>query len=289
MTDQHAIHQHAEPQPESAAAHAPNGHDTAEPDSLKPQEFWDQLYLEADRRWSGNANRLLVENVDGLTPGTALELGCGEGADAVWLAGQGWRVTAVDVSPVALARAAAYAAEAGVGDRIDWQAHDLKQTFPSGTFDLVCAQYLHSRQDRPAEREPILRAAAAAVAPGGTLLIIGHAAVPASAGHHDAELPSTEQTLRALDLDPALWRSPGTCWRINNGQVPTVKSCTTPTMCSGSAVSSERSIADRVGGERRGTRCRPAVADDRLSCRRLRAPDAQPAADPTRTARHRRR
>lgn len=181
---------------------------TTTPTPQTAQEQWDELYLEAHQRWSGDPNRLLVENVDGLTPGTALELGCGEGADAVWLARQGWQVTGVDVSPVALRRAARHAADAGMQERITWAAHDLTETFPSGSFDLVCAQYLHSRHEQPAEREPILRAAAAAVAPGGCLLIIGHAGFPDGGAHHGADLPSTEQTLGALALDGAGWDAP---------------------------------------------------------------------------------
>ncbi|MQA95954.1 MAG: methyltransferase domain-containing protein [Streptosporangiales bacterium] len=106
-----------------------------------------------------------------LTPGTALDLGCGEGADAIWLAEQGWTVTATDVSKVALDRAAAHARERGV--TVDWRRHDLAESFPEGTYDLVCAFFLHSPVDMP--RDGILRSAAAAVAPGGVLLIVGHA------------------------------------------------------------------------------------------------------------------
>lgn len=210
MTHKHSgQHDHAEHQNRDQASHHRVANDSEAADqNLPPAQYWDQLYLEADQRWSGNPNRLLVENVDDLTPGTALELGCGEGADAVWLAGQGWLVTGVDVSPVALARAAEHAADAGVSDRIDWAAHDLKQSFPPRSFDLVCAQYLHSRQEQAAEREPILQSAAAAVAPGGALLIIGHAAMPASAGHSDADLPTTQHTLAALELDSTQWGEP---------------------------------------------------------------------------------
>jgi SAM-dependent methyltransferase len=150
----------------------------------------------------------VITEITGHPTGSALDIGCGMGADAVWLAGQGWQVTGVDVSPVALSRAAEHAADARVQDRTSWAAHDLKQGFPDGSFDLVCAQYLHSRQDRPDEREPILRSAAAAVAPGGCLLIIGHAGFPDGAEHHNADLPSTEHTLASLELDSTDWSEP---------------------------------------------------------------------------------
>jgi 2-polyprenyl-3-methyl-5-hydroxy-6-metoxy-1,4-benzoquinol methylase len=73
------------------------------------QAFWDERYRSHDALWSGNPNDHLINETDGLTPGPALDVGCGEGADAVWLAERGWRVTAVDLSTVALERGAAHA------------------------------------------------------------------------------------------------------------------------------------------------------------------------------------
>ena len=169
------------------------------------QEFWETFYG-GGPVWSGRPNVLLVREVEGLPPGTALDLGCAEGADAVWLAQRGWRVTAADVSATALHRAAAHAAAAGVD--VDWQCHDLSRTFPEGCFDLVCAQYLHTPDEVPGERDAILRRAAAAVGPGGLLLVVGHAAHVAGApeAHTRTHLPSTGEVLAALDLDPATWR-----------------------------------------------------------------------------------
>ncbi|MFI6924486.1 FAD-dependent oxidoreductase [Nonomuraea spiralis] len=169
------------------------------------ERFWDERYSGSERVWSGNPNARLVEEVADLAPGTALELGCGEGADAVWLARRGWRVTAADVSGVALARAAGHAADEGLAARIDWQRHDLAESFPDGAYDLVTASYLHS----PAElsREKVLRAAAAAVAPGGQLLVIGHAGMPPwePEAHPGLRLPTPGEVLDALELAEGEW------------------------------------------------------------------------------------
>ncbi|MEV0748187.1 methyltransferase domain-containing protein [Streptomyces sp. NBC_01220] len=167
-------------------------------------ELWDERYRESRRIWSGNPNTALVREVEDLKPGRALDLGCGEGADAVWLARQGWRVTATDISRVALDRAAEHGADAEVADRIDWQFHDLGVSFPDGEYDLVSAQFLHSMGNLPRER--ILRRAAAAVAPGGVLLIVGHAGFPSwEHDHADMELPTTDEVLASLQLPEADW------------------------------------------------------------------------------------
>ncbi|BAJ32637.1 MULTISPECIES: FAD-dependent oxidoreductase [Kitasatospora] len=168
-------------------------------------EFWEKRYGESEQIWSGRPNASLTVQAADLEPGRALDLGCGEGGDALWLAGRGWRVTAVDISQVALERAAARAAVEGVGDRVDWQRVDLAHAFPSGTYDLVSAQFLHSPAEFPRER--VLRRAAAAVAPGGTLLITSHAASPVKHDHPhpDMHFPTPEEMLAGLRLDPAHW------------------------------------------------------------------------------------
>lgn len=170
------------------------------------EEYWDSRYRESDRVWSGNANAVLVREAEGLTPGRALDLGCGEGGDAVWLARQGWRVTATDISGVALERAQAHAKEAGVGDRVDWQRHDLARSFPDGEFDLVSACFLHTYGDFPRER--VLRRAAAAVAPGGVLLVVGHAGLPSWHDHPDHSVPSfptPDEVVAQLELPEGEW------------------------------------------------------------------------------------
>ncbi|MFE4544759.1 SAM-dependent methyltransferase [Arthrobacter sp. NPDC056727] len=132
---------------------------------------WDEMYRSRPRVWSGLPNPQLVAEAAGLEPGTALDLGCGEGADALWLAEQGWTVTAVDVSAVALERAAQHAADSAAGRRITWLQRDLDAWAPEEQFDLVSAQFLHSTE-APWQRPH--RVAAEAVRPGGTLLIVGH-------------------------------------------------------------------------------------------------------------------
>ena len=141
------------------------------------QEFWDDRYRSAGgsgRIWSGQPNPQLVAQTADLVPGEALEAGCGEGADAIWLARQGWTVTAVDVSAVALGRAADYAAAAGdeIARRITWQREDLLSWVPGpGRFDLVSAQFMYAPEG---ELEAMHQRLAAAVRPGGTLLVVGH-------------------------------------------------------------------------------------------------------------------
>ena len=138
------------------------------------EAFWDARYRSAHALWSGNPNRHLVAEAADLPPGRALDAGAGEGADAIWLARRGWQVTAVDISGVALERAAGHAAQAGDGvpERIQWLREDfLEWRPPEGAYDLVTAQYLHV----PAEgRRMLFARLAAAVAAGGTLLIVGH-------------------------------------------------------------------------------------------------------------------
>jgi len=134
---------------------------------------WDSRYADAEQLWSGEPNGALVAEVGDLKPGTALDVGCGEGADAIWLAGRGWRVTAIDVSGVALRRAIAAANQSRV--KVEWiHAGLIDAALPSSGFDLVSAQYpaLKHTPDRHAERRLV-----DAVAPLGHLLVVHHADV----------------------------------------------------------------------------------------------------------------
>jgi SAM-dependent methyltransferase len=134
---------------------------------------WDARYASAEQVWSGLPNPALVAEVTGLTPGRALDVGCGEGADAVWLAGHGWDVTALDVSQVALQRAARHARDARV--EVRWQNTGLLDApVPAGTFDLVSAMYPALPRTPAEQAEKVL---IAAVAPGGVLLVVHHADV----------------------------------------------------------------------------------------------------------------
>ncbi|ORU98274.1 SAM-dependent methyltransferase [Mycobacterium bohemicum] len=170
------------------------------------QQVWEAHYGERDRVWSGRVNVRLAELVESMTPGRALDLGCGEGADAIWLAEHGWRVTAVDISQTALDRAAADAAARGLADRIDFRRHDLDATFPDGVFELVSAQFLHSTV--PLDRARLLRRAADAVAPGGTLMVVDHGAAPPWASkldQHHHEFPTADEVVASLNLDESQW------------------------------------------------------------------------------------
>lgn len=173
--------------------------------------FWDERYVsrrtEHGRMWSGRVNGTVAQQLSELIPGTALELGSGEGADALWLAARGWNVTALDISSIALEVGAREAAKAGLSDRVEWVQTDLTTWRPSAQYDLVTSAFLHSPVELP--RAAILRRAVSAVAPGGRLLVVGHGGFPPASEHmHDAEvpaLPSSEEVLASLDL-PGAWQ-----------------------------------------------------------------------------------
>ncbi|MDX3636821.1 class I SAM-dependent methyltransferase [Streptomyces europaeiscabiei] len=140
---------------------------------------WDNRYVDRQQLWSGRPNGALVAEVAGLTPGRVLDVGCGEGADALWLARGGWDVTALEVSGVALERAAGHARDAGL--TVHWIHAALTEAgLPPASFDLVSAQYpaLLRTPDAAAER-----ALLAAVAPGGVLLLVHHAGMDTQQAH----------------------------------------------------------------------------------------------------------
>lgn len=161
---------------------------TGSPDAGLTAE-WDERYQSfLDRLPGQRPNPVVVSEITGLPTGSALDIGCGVGADAIWLAGRGWDVTAIDVSGVALEHAAAAADQAGA--RVSWVRSRLEDLdLAGGGFDLVTAHYpalLHS-PGHDAER-----ALLAAVAPGGLLLVVHHADV-------DVELA------KAHGFDPAAY------------------------------------------------------------------------------------
>lgn len=173
--------------------------------SMFDEAAWEERYRSATAVWSGEANPALVGDAAGLRPGTALDVGSGEGGDALWLAARGWQVTGVDFATTALDRAAARAAERGLADRVDWVHADLRTWTPPGAYDLVSAQYMHLP---PAERGDLFARLAAAVARGGTLLIVGHDLGDLAAGAHRPDRPEMFFTAAevAAGLDPEQWR-----------------------------------------------------------------------------------
>jgi SAM-dependent methyltransferase len=134
------------------------------------REDWDRRYAAVENLWSAKPNRFLVAEVAALEPGRALDLACGEGQNAIWLAERGWSVRGVDYSSVAIAKARARAEREGVD--VDFVEDDLlRHELEADVYDLVLLLYLHLP---PEEHRSVLRRAAAALTPGGTLLLIGH-------------------------------------------------------------------------------------------------------------------
>lgn len=131
-------------------------------------EQWDERYAESDLVWSAEPNHFVVTLVSDLTPGSALDVAAGEGRNALWLAEQGWSVTAVDFSAVAVERGRARPG----GDAVDWQVADITTYSPDDRFDLVLLCYLHLPRE---VMRTVLRHAASWVAPGGRLVVVGHA------------------------------------------------------------------------------------------------------------------
>ena len=160
---------------------------------------WDARYASHDDgMWSGRPNGVLVAELAGTSPGRALDVGCGEGADAIWLAGAGWQVTGLDVSEVALERAAAAARTAGVG--VEWICADIATAPPAtGGYDLVSVHYPALE---PSPGDHAIRALLAAVAPGGTLLVVGHA--PLDPDHADAHGHAPTDYVQPADVSARL-------------------------------------------------------------------------------------
>lgn len=171
------------------------------PVSWFEQAPWEQRYRGTTAVWSGRPNHWLVAETAGLRPGTALDAGSGEGGDALWLAGRGWQVTAVDFAGAALERSAEAARGAGLADRVSWVQADLRTWTPPGSYDLVSVQFLHPAAE---VRAAVLGRLADAVAPGGTLLVVGHDVAGVDGGRHESGTYPGAAEL-AADLDPAGW------------------------------------------------------------------------------------
>jgi 2-polyprenyl-3-methyl-5-hydroxy-6-metoxy-1,4-benzoquinol methylase len=167
-------HEHQHPEQDAAALFEPAA--------------WEERYSGEEKIWSGRPNAQLVAEVSGLTPGTALDVGCGEGGDVIWLAQQGWTVTGADFSANGLARAAQHAQDAGVSERTDWWQVDARTFSADGrSYDLVTTHFLHPPDGSMVR---VIGRLAEAVAPGGHLLVVGHEPSEAfghlTATHHRA-------------------------------------------------------------------------------------------------------
>jgi len=141
---------------------------------------WDMRYTCSELVWGAAPNRFVAAELEGLQPGRALDIACGEGRNTIWLATRGWQATGIDFSAVALDRAARRAAEAGVEDRVTFVVGDVEVgELPTGPFDAVVVAYLQLPE---APRRSALRRAALVLAPGGTLLVVGHDTTNLGAG-----------------------------------------------------------------------------------------------------------
>lgn len=180
-------------------SHDHGGHGSAA--ATHDPAWWEARYAATPAVWSGRVNASLADVAARLTPGTALDAGAGEGGDAVWLAEHGWRVTAVDASRTALDRGAAAAAERDV--TVEWVEADLRTWVPPARYDLVTSHYLHAEGGRG------WGWLADAVAPGGTLLVVGHhpSDLDGPVPRPDLERLGWTAEQAAADLDPAQWES----------------------------------------------------------------------------------
>lgn len=161
------------------------------------RDRWNERYLAKPRVWSGAPNPVLIAEAAALDSGRALDIGCGEGADALWLAERGWQVLGIDVSDVAIDRAREEALSRRLPGRAEFQRADLREWEPeSRAFDLVIAFFVHLPPD---ERDLVFTRLAAAVAPGGTLLLVGHAVSDATSG---VGRPSAHLLVDESDLLP---------------------------------------------------------------------------------------
>ena len=178
-------------------------HDLGQGSGTQPSDpfgYWEARYGSAEGIWSGNVNQALADSIADRTAGTALDLGAGEGGDSLWLAQRGWQVTAVDLSPTALARGEAAASRAGLGEAVTWIAADLEAWTSEKSYDLVSACFLHSRARL--DRSSILRRATEWVALGGLFLVVAHAEPPpwASNNHEPMDCPTPAEDLAILEL-----------------------------------------------------------------------------------------
>ncbi|WP_226343812.1 class I SAM-dependent methyltransferase [Agilicoccus flavus] len=164
---------------------------------------WNERYRQSDLLWTAEPNRWVVQETSGLAPGRALDLAAGEGRNAVWLAEQGWEVTAVDFVQTALDRGRARAEQIGERDgvtlAVTWELDDITtRELPSGAYDLVLLSYVHLPSY---DRRELTRSCARAVAPGGTLLVVGHDATNHTEGYGGPDDPDVLYSAADLEDD----------------------------------------------------------------------------------------
>ena len=181
-----------------------------------PRDFWENRYADSERVWSGRVNATMSSLVEDLPAGHALDLGCGEGGDVLWLAARGWQATGVDISATAVARgtaqAEAQAERQALGQgRAQFIAAALPDGMPEGPFDLICASFLHSPV--ALDRRRILQTAAQRVALDGHLLVVSHATAPPWSEHRHGpdEMPTLDGDLTAL--------VPHEAWEVKVGEL----------------------------------------------------------------------
>lgn len=185
----------------------------------QPGQFWDQHYETSAQVWSGQVNVALAETAADLQPGTALDLGSGEGADVIWLAQQGWQATGIDISPIAVQRARQAALAQGLTEQqASFVVADIAKWQPDQSFDLVTASFLQSPIHF--DRALALGAAQQLVVPGGYLLVISHASFPpwAAGDHqHQHDQPEHVATTPASELD--LLELPPQHWSVERAEL----------------------------------------------------------------------
>ncbi|MBP1303012.1 MULTISPECIES: bifunctional 2-polyprenyl-6-hydroxyphenol methylase/3-demethylubiquinol 3-O-methyltransferase UbiG [unclassified Curtobacterium] len=188
-------------------------------DTTPSERFWESHYQGMDPSWGTRPNAVLAAVLDDLAPvpARALDLGCGHGGDALWLASNGWHVTAVDVSATAIARVTDAAQRSELGPRLSAFRKDLARDIPAGPFDLVYACYFHTPVD--IDRNAIIGRTSEVLSPGGYLVVIDHASsAPWSWGAHDQEFPTANEAVTRLGLgeDLRIVRQE-TAWREASG------------------------------------------------------------------------
>lgn len=162
---------------------------------------WNARYSGSELVWGAEPNRFVASELGSLRPGRALDVACGEGRNAVWLASLGWEAVGVDFSKAGLDRASALAEKAGVAGKVEWVVADVvADPLPEGPFDAVVIAYL---QVPSGDRRTVVRKAAQVLAPGGVLVVVGHDSTNLAegiGGPRDAQVLFTPGDLVA-DLD----------------------------------------------------------------------------------------